>query len=247
MRGFSNDPKAVHFPCPFRRQRLQKKPLPFKKDTHFPYPRGDLWEYYLLKRGDVPEPGDVAATARRWEKEYQDLNHMYVIYDDRELKASIDEDSVLDYLVKQIRLQEDDNDGPGDDEICWAALETAEYVDKDGIPTAPKDMKAARKRPDRKMWEDARLKEEQGLHDRGVFEYLTYDELRDRGVVGGRYGKTIVPMRMLLTAKIKADGSFDRAKARNVVMGHKGFLRKGEHFSAVFSAAPQICAETRRG
>ena len=47
---------------------------------------------------------------------------MYVIYDDRELKASIDEDSVLDYLVKQIRLQEDDNDGPGDDEICWAAL-----------------------------------------------------------------------------------------------------------------------------
>ena len=81
--------------------------------------------------------------------------------------------------------------GYRDDEICWAALETAEYVDKDGIPTAPKDMKAARKRPDRKMWEDARLKEEQGLHDRGVFEYLTYDELRDRGVVGGRYALSL--------------------------------------------------------
>ena len=47
----------------------------------------------------------------------------------------------------------------------WAAVEEQEhhdqYKDANGIPTAPKNMVAARKRPDAAMWEEARRKEEQ--------------------------------------------------------------------------------------
>ncbi len=43
-----------------------------------------------------------------------------------------------------------------------------------------------------------------------------------------------------LTAKVKADGSFDRAKGRNVLQGHKGSMQKGRHYSVVFAPTPEL-------
>ena len=239
---FRKDPKAVHFPCPFRRKTKGQKELSFDSDTHFPYPRGRYWDAYLHRKAQAPDPGDVAAMAMRFEKEYYDLNHMYVVFDHEELKASIGEEDPIEFLEKQIRLSTDADFAPGKDEICWAAVEESNLVDANGIPVPPKNMVEARKRPDRQMWEDARLKEEKSLHDLGVFEYLTYEELKTLGIVPR---KRIVPMRMLLTAKMKSDGSFDRAKCRNIVQGHKGYLQKGVHYAAtVFAPTPSL-AENR--
>ena len=106
-------------------------------------------------------------------------------------------------------------------------------------------MVAARKRPDAAMWEEARRKEEQSFEDNDVFDMHTLPELHQMGVMPG---KKVVPMRMLLTSKVKADGTFDKAKARGVLQGHTGHFPKhgpvGRGWAVVFTPTPNV-VETR--
>ena len=72
----------------------------------------------------------------------------------------------------------------------------------------------------------------------GVFEHdMTMAELRSRGIVPRM---SVVPLIMLLSIKLKPDGSFDKAKGRQVAASHPGHMKKGIHYAAVFSASPAI-------
>ena len=51
--------------------------------------------------------------------------------------------------------------------------------------------------------------------------------------------KKIVGMRVILTVKTK-NGQFEKFKARAVVQGHSGCIRKGIDYDTVFAPAPRL-------
>ena len=78
--------------------------------------------------------------------------------------------------------------------------------------------------------------EEETLGKMEVLEHdLTMAGLRSRGIVPRM---SVVPLIMLLSIKLKPDGSFDKAKGRQVAAGHPGHMKKGIHYAVVFSASP---------
>ena len=52
--------------------------------------------------------------------------------------------------------------------------------------------------------------------------------------------KKPIPMRLLLSTKVRPDGSFDKLKARAVVSGDR--MVKGVHYSMVFAPTPSLTA-----
>ena len=114
------------------------------------------------------------------------------------------------------------------------------YCDEKGIPIPPKNMIDLAARPNsnlKTLWEDADTLEWEGLEERDCFRHgLGKQDLFDEGILPG---KKIVGMQMLYDAKLK-DGAFERAKARCVVQGHKGAIRKGIDYDTVFAAAPNL-------
>ena len=82
-------------------------------------------------------------------------------------------------------------------------------------------------------WWKAAVEEFEGLTELGVFDHdYTRDMLHDIGV------RDVVPLSVVLDHKYGAAGLVDRLKVRMAVAGHKGNLRKGEHFDKTFAATP---------
>ena len=79
-------------------------------------------------------------------------------------------------------------------------------------------------------WWHAALEEFEGLTDMGVFDHdYTRAMLDELGI------HTIIPLSVCLDHKYDADGMLNRLKVRMALAGHKGNLRKGEHFFHTFA------------
>ena len=51
---------------------------------------------------------------------------------------------------------------------------------------------------------------------------------------------SIVPLKMLLSVKVRPNGSFEKCKGREIAAGHKGHMQRGVHFAVVFAATPAV-------
>jgi len=109
-----------------------------------------------------------------------------------------------------------------------------------GKVMAPKNLKQALDRPDSELWKTAIRKELDALDELGVLSHHhKLSEIRDQGIT-----TSAVPMQLLYDVKYHPDGTLDKYKVREVVQGHKGYMRRGEHFFNTFSASPS-CRTTR--
>eukprot|EP01043_Picozoa_sp_COSAG02_P045690 COSAG02_NODE_4205_length_5628_cov_3.597938_5_plen_109_part_00 len=82
-------------------------------------------------------------------------------------------------VSEQIRLE--DIVKPEDVAVDQTILESDYYNDQ-GMPVAPKNFRSLMKRNGgKKVWVDAMLLEREQLKERGVFEFVTLAELRQRG------------------------------------------------------------------
>jgi len=112
--------------------------------------------------------------------------------------------------------------------------------DKTGKISNPRNMTEAMNRTDKDLWITALFKELDALDELGVLSHdHTMKEVRGVGITA-----SAVPMQLLFDVKYHPDGSLDKYKVRNVVNGHKGYMRRGEHFFNTFSASPS-CKTTR--
>ena len=87
-------------------------------------------------------------------------------------------------------------------------------------------------------WFDAIKKEHEGLDNGGVLKYETMPEACKNGHISAK--KKPIDIRLLLSTKIKPDGSFDKRKARAFVSGDQ--MVQGVHYSAVFTPTPSLTA-----
>ena len=95
-------------------------------------------------------------------------------------------------------------------------------------------------RPYNHDWTEAWKKEWKGLNDYECFiNGMTLQRLKDMGVLGGSGGKKLVNSQMLFECKF-LDGWFNRYKARMVINGHPGAVRRGIDYDTVFAAAPHL-------
>ena len=103
-----------------------------------------------------------------------------------------------------------------------------------GQEAPPKSLTDAFNHPTRSLeWWHAALEEFEGLTDMGVFDHdYTRAMLDELGI------HTIIPLSVCLDHKFDSDGSLNRLKVRMALAGHKGNLRKGEHFFKTFAATP---------
>ena len=110
------------------------------------------------------------------------------------------------------------------------------YIDDKGQISAPKDMTAAKLRPDWPRWRKAYNKEMASLDAREVLSHdHTLTEIRARGILTRPVG-----MRLMFTVKYLPDGRVDKYKARCIVQGHPGSMFKGVHYNETFSASPKV-------
>jgi hypothetical protein len=104
----------------------------------------------------------------------------------------------------------------------------------------PRNIREAMCRPDKELWAEAIRKELNALDELGVLSHgHRLEDIRKMGIASSP-----VPMQLLYDVKYHPDGALDKYKVRNVVQGHKGYMRKGEHFYNTFSASPS-CRTTR--
>jgi len=117
----------------------------------------------------------------------------------------------------------------------------SDIIDKNtGKIKDPKNIEDAMSRPDKGLWERAIRKELDALDELGVLSHgHRLDDIRKMGITN-----SAVPMQLLYDVKYHPDGELDKYKVRDVVQGHKGYMRKGEHFYNTFSASPS-CRTTR--
>jgi len=209
----------------------------------FPRPVGIDWERYVADKlhGDFDDHGEnVEVNKYLTELALMEVE-MEVHLDYEVIKMLQDEDENCAWECNQVRLAEISDEAQPGQAPNWAEVESQRYFDKSGVPIAPKNVKDLLKRNACKdIWFEAIEKEAKALDDRGVFEYMTLDELRERGYV--TRSKKPIPMRILLSSKIKPSGEFDRAKARSVLQGDKRHMTKGIHYSVVFCASPSLVA-----
>ena len=122
---------------------------------------------------------------------------------------------------------------------CTTSLQ--DITDKaTGKIMAPKSLRQALNRPDSILWKEAIRKELNALDELGVLSHHhKMKDIRAQGIA-----TSAVPMQLLYDVKYHPDGSLDKYKVREVVQGHKGYMRRGEHFFNTFSASPS-CRTTR--
>jgi hypothetical protein len=88
--------------------------------------------------------------------------------------------------------------------------------------------------PNAKAWKAAFDKEVSNILDRGVLgPFITDEQLAQESLITHKR----IPMKMLFDVKLNPDNSFDKLKCRLVVLGHPGYLRRGEHFWNTYSAS----------
>ena len=101
---------------------------------------------------------------------------------------------------------------------------------------APQDFQKIFSRTDREKWMEATIKELDAFDKReAMLHDLTLKEIRDMGIT-----HTPVPMRLIFEVKYLPDGTLNKFKARQVVQGHKKYMRFGEHFHTTFAPAPTL-------
>ena len=101
---------------------------------------------------------------------------------------------------------------------------------------APQDFQKIFTRTDREKWMEAVIKELDAFDKReAILHDLTAQEIKDMGIT-----HTPVPMRLIFDVKYLPDGTFQKFKARQVVQGHKKYMRFGEHFHTTFAPAPTL-------
>jgi len=99
---------------------------------------------------------------------------------------------------------------------------------------SPNTLQEAMRRPDRDKWKEALHKETKSLEDLKVLSHEhRLEDIRKMGI-----SSTPVPLRMLYDVKYNPDGTLNKYKCREVLQGHKGYMRRGEHFTNTFSASP---------
>jgi len=121
------------------------------------------------------------------------------------------------------------------------AFNSNSIIDKlTGKIIPPKSISQAMNRPDKDLWKTAIMKEIDALDELKVLSHNhKMSEVRKMGIT-----TTAVPMQLLFDVKYHPDGTLDKYKVRDVVNGHKGYMRRGEHFFNTFSASPS-CRTTR--
>ena len=101
---------------------------------------------------------------------------------------------------------------------------------------APQDFQKIFTREDREKWMEATLKELDAFDKRdAILHDLTLTEIREMGIT-----HSPVPMRLIFDVKYFPDGTLQKFKARQVVQGHKKYMRFGEHFHTTFAPAPTL-------
>jgi hypothetical protein len=232
------------FPNPIRKQTTKKMrrkswyKLP--AGVRFPMPCGKRWDEYLQSRQQSQDRTDKGenADANAYLTELAAMEVMTEVWiDSAVIKSLQSEEDIAENMIQQIEMHEL---AEGEDlDVLYASVEDAQYYDENGMPKAPTSVKALMKRKAcRKIWLDAIEKEHKQLDDRGVFEYMTMSEAWKRGFITDK--KKPIPMRLLLSTKVKPDGSYDRVKARSVLSGDR--MVKGLHYSVVFTASPTLTA-----
>jgi len=100
----------------------------------------------------------------------------------------------------------------------------------------PKDFQKIFTREDRIKWMEATILELDAFDKReAILHDLTLKEIRAMGIT-----HSPVPMRILYDVKYLPDGSLQKFKARQIVQGHKQYMRFGEHFHTTFAPAPTL-------
>ena len=101
---------------------------------------------------------------------------------------------------------------------------------------APIDFQKIFTREDREKWMEAVVKELDAFDKRCAIQHdLTLSEIREMGIT-----HSPVPMRLIFDVKYLPDGTLQKFKARQVVQGHKKYMRYGEHFHTTFAPAPTL-------
>ena len=242
---------SPHFGCIFSDPWGVGRNSFIKERTKFPIPIGVTWNKFKLKRDredDTHNPQHVGSRAVNSAFNHE-VTRAYLVT--KITRNIIDDPLMIEnnyaYLSK-----------PGTSEAKLAPYETSKtrqeqiqriledesmnneesgIVDpRTGKLIPPKSFKTMLSRADRAEWAKATLRELDSLDSLGVLDHdHTLADIRKRGIK-----HSPVPMMLIYDAKYKPDGSFDKFKARDVVCGHKGFMRQGEHFTTTFSAAPSL-------
>ena len=233
-KSFGKAVGGVYFPNPIRKQeqqKLRKRAWPkFKVGTKFPIPLGTRWESYNRSRiegmnDDIHE--DEHTCRYLTALEMQGIE-MRVLLDSEMIKSLCDNEELTLRLAAQVKINDMVDTG---DVGIEEAKASSEYYDEKGHPIAPRNFRDLIKRNGGKqIWFDAMTKEQTGLDERGVFEYVTKQEIKDRGYPDP------IDMQCLFDTKINPDGSFAKVKARSVLRGD--MMIKGVHYSIVFTASP---------
>jgi len=235
---------GFHFPNPIRKREIKKQwktkwPI-MRTDVRFPVPEGSAWETFCSQQKcgmlDLHKE-NVEAAKYLTELELQGVRcEVYIDYKAYKLLQREDGEAA-ENLIQQVSMTELAEDL--DKNINHAKLEEAQYYDEKGLPIAPKSVKQLLKRAACKdEWFAAIKKEHEGLDKRGVLKYETMPEACANGHISSR--KKPIDLRLLLSTKIKPDGSFDKLKARAVVSGDQ--MVQGVHYSAVFTPTPSLTA-----
>jgi hypothetical protein len=160
-------------------------------------------------------------------KEAQEQNFWEVTVDYEELKALRDYNEHFFECGFLPLVQVDMVDMLVEDEYAnWVETEnTHNYTDRDtGLPIPPDDVaKLLQRKIQDQLWWEAIEKEINGLDEQGVYIHnLTRDQLREMGKIPDM---PIVPSRFLLTVKVDSEEKFTKCKARQILFGHKGFVK----------------------
>jgi len=253
--------RCEYFPNPWS----SKTSFQFLENAKLPVARGEEWErFYKLEREKMSpqETAQIAAEAKAnchemgcscpeclmsnedFLKEAQEQNYWEVMIDYEELKAMRDDNEQFMECEFLPLVQVELVDMVGEDEyVNWAEQEhTHNYTDgTTGLPIPPDNVaKLLQREIQDPLWWEAIEKEINGLDEQGVYIHnLTRDQLREMGKIPDM---PIVPSRMLLTVKVDSEGNFTKCKARQVLSGHKGFVKPNIHYSIVFASSPGLPA-----
>ena len=236
---------SLYFPNPIHnagnKRKKKKNQTRFNKGVLFPYATGTYWNQYVRQQ-EALRVGDEDSTDNNVLAAIATTEIAMMEHENAKLTTTTGNEWTNLLMLRKLQhvLRHDMRDTT---EICWAALDEAEYTDKrTGLPIPPKSTKELSKRTahSQALWNPVIDKEWNGLNDRNCFEHdQTITQLKQRGLIPA---KKIIPMRMLMTTKVDSTGNIDKLKARNIVTGHKAYVRPGIDYDTVFAAAPNIQA-----
>eukprot|EP01052_Picozoa_sp_SAG31_P028080 SAG31_NODE_2679_length_5264_cov_7.002711_1_plen_1137_part_10 len=223
--------------------KVRSKQTRFKPDTAFPIPSGSTWDKVMANHGartSLSNPDFVNAEMCR--SLHAEVYLEQRIHSMADTAISDDQnESVNSQLWMEV------NSELGAEQIVSAnatkispelmkLVHNNEYKDSaTGRIVPPKTVREAKSRSDWALWEYAIKVEMDALNKLGVFSHdHTLQSLREGGI-----HQSPVPQKIVFDAKYDPEGNFVKPKARNCIAGHKGVMRKGEHFWATFAAAPR--------